>query len=54
MKQEQLEKWEEMCSKSTPGPWISSVYGSQVLTGDSWNTVCGVRGKHNCHIEPAE
>lgn len=26
--------------KGTPGPWISSSYGSQVLTGDSWNTIC--------------
>lgn len=29
--------------KGTPGPWISSSYGSQVLTGDSWNTICELK-----------
>lgn len=27
----------------TPGPWNSSIHGSQVLTGDSWNTICEIR-----------
>lgn len=25
---------------ATPGPWNHSTYGTQVLTGDSWSTVC--------------
>lgn len=31
-------------SKHTPGPWVSSKFGFQVLTGDSWNTICELRG----------
>jgi hypothetical protein len=49
-----VEKDLELCENATPGPWVPSVYGSQVLTGDSWNTVCGVLGTHNCSPEPAE
>lgn len=30
--------------KFTPGPWIPSKFGFQVLTGDSWNTVCSLKG----------
>jgi len=26
--------------RHTPGPWIRSIGGYQVLTGDSWNTIC--------------
>jgi hypothetical protein len=28
--------------KHTPGPWITNSFGTQVLTGDSWNTVCEI------------
>lgn len=28
----------------TPGPWIASKFGFQVLTGDSWNTICTLKG----------
>ena len=28
----------------TPGPWIASTFGFQVLTGDSWNTICTLSG----------
>jgi hypothetical protein len=31
-------------AKHTPGPWISSKFGFQVLTGDSWNTICELKG----------
>jgi hypothetical protein len=31
-------------SKHTPGPWLPSKFGFQVLTGDSWNTICTLRG----------
>lgn len=24
----------------TPGPWVASKFGTQVLTGDSWSTIC--------------
>jgi hypothetical protein len=24
----------------TPGPWVTNAFGTQVLTGDSWNTIC--------------
>lgn len=28
----------------TPGPWVSSTFGFQVLTGDSWSTICVLKG----------
>lgn len=31
-------------SKYTPGPWNSSKFGFQVLTGDSWSTICELKG----------
>lgn len=31
-------------TKHTPGPWVSSKFGFQVLTGDSWSTVCALKG----------
>lgn len=31
-------------NKHTPGPWLSSKFGFQVLTGDSWNTICTLKG----------
>ncbi|WP_158876863.1 hypothetical protein [Antarcticirhabdus aurantiaca] len=27
-------------AEHTPGPWLASSFGLQVLTGDSWNTIC--------------
>jgi hypothetical protein len=30
----------EEADKATAGPWKNSVGGYQILTGDSWNTVC--------------
>lgn len=30
--------------KFTPGPWVASKFGFQVLTGDSWNSICTLRG----------
>lgn len=29
--------------KFTPGPWVASKFGFQVLTGDSWSTVCTLK-----------
>lgn len=29
----------------TPGPWVHSRFGFQVLTGDSWSTVCTLPGR---------
>ena len=29
--------------KWTPGPWLPSWFGFQVLTGDSWNTICELK-----------
>lgn len=31
-------------NKHTPGPWLPSKFGFQVLTGDSWNTICTLKG----------
>ncbi len=31
-------------TKFTPGPWNPSTFGFQVLTGDSWNSICELRG----------
>lgn len=31
--------------KHTPGPWISSYRGFQVLTGDERRTICELKGK---------
>lgn len=31
-------------TKHTPGPWLPSRFGSQVLTGDSWSTICTIPG----------
>lgn len=28
----------------TPGPWINSKFGCQVLTGDSWSSICMLKG----------
>lgn len=33
-----------MSAQHTPGPWVSSKFGFQVLTGDSWSTVCTLKG----------
>jgi len=30
--------------KWTPGPWNASRFGCQVLTGDSWNSICELKG----------
>lgn len=35
----------DLMSKVTPGPWVSSTHGTQVLTGDSWNTICELRAR---------
>lgn len=35
------------------GPWVHSVFGTQVLTGDSWDTVCALRGHHELGMAPA-
>jgi hypothetical protein len=42
-----LEEWLALANAATPGPWVSSSLGFQVLTGDRWNTICEthVRGK---------
>ena len=29
--------------KHTPGPWITSKFGFQVLTGDSWSVICELK-----------
>lgn len=34
---------ERLAASITPGPWNSSIHGNQVLTGDSWNTICEIR-----------
>ncbi|WP_336057348.1 hypothetical protein [Nitratireductor sp. CH_MIT9313-5] len=31
-------------AKHTPGPWVASKFGFQVLTGDSWNSICELKG----------
>ncbi len=28
----------------TPGPWVPSKFGTQVLTGDGWSTICVLEG----------
>jgi hypothetical protein len=33
----------------TKGPWIPSVWGTQILTGDSWQTVCVFYEAKNDH-----
>lgn len=35
----------ERAEKATPGPWVHSYFGTQVLTGDNWNSVCRM---HTC------
>ena len=39
-----LERLMKLSEKATPGPWIPSKFGSQVLTGDSWSTICELKG----------
>ena len=34
----------ENLPRFTPGPWVPSRFGFQVLTGDSWSTVCTLKG----------
>lgn len=36
-----------MISKHTKGPWVTTKFGNQVLTGDSWNTICVLSGNAN-------
>lgn len=31
-------------TKFTPGPWVSSRFGCQVVTGDSWSSICELKG----------
>jgi hypothetical protein len=33
-----------MTVKHTPGPWLTNHFGTQVLTGDSWNAICELKG----------
>lgn len=33
-----------VASGHTPGPWVPSKFGFQVLTGDSWSTICTLKG----------
>jgi len=48
-------EWRKAMEGVTPGPWNPSRFGMQVLTGDSWSTVCtfhnnnGKDGKWNDH-----
>jgi hypothetical protein len=50
-----LSEWRKAMDGVTPGPWNPSRFGMQVLTGDSWATVCtfhdknGGDGKWNDH-----
>lgn len=50
-----LAEWRAAMEGVTPGPWNPSRFGMQVLTGDSWSTVCtfhnnnGKDGKWNDH-----
>ncbi|WP_156933654.1 hypothetical protein [Paracoccus sp. J39] len=37
------EELKRLAASITPGPWNSSIHGTQVLTGDSWNTICEIR-----------
>lgn len=32
--------------KHTPGPWVYPRLGTQVLTGDSWSTICVLHSGH--------
>lgn len=36
-------------ARATPGPWIPSKRGYQILTGDSWNTICTFHGDGKDH-----
>jgi len=40
MTDEELKAIRERCEAATPGPWLPSIHGFQILTGDSWNTIC--------------
>lgn len=39
----------ELGELSTKGPWIPSVWGTQILTGDSWQTICVFNESKNDH-----
>lgn len=38
-----LNELERLANEATPGPWITNVFGTQVLTGDEWGVVCIMR-----------
>ena len=38
-----LDELERLANEATPGPWITNVFGTQVLTGDEWGVVCIMR-----------
>lgn len=37
----------ELCEKATPGPWVRSNYGFQVLTNDRENSICQIPSRGN-------
>lgn len=41
---EVVEELERLLEKATPGPWVPSKFGFQILTGDSWNSICTLKG----------
>lgn len=51
-----IEEIKERCREAislgeaaTKGPWIPSVWGTQILTGDSWQTICVCNEMKNDH-----
>ena len=41
----ELEKLRKLSEAATPGPWAPSGFGTQILTGDSWSTICVFNGE---------
>jgi hypothetical protein len=37
---EEIAEMRARVNTATPGPWLPSGHGCQVLTGDSWNSIC--------------
>jgi hypothetical protein len=42
-----LDAVEKRAEAATPGPWLPAVFGSQVLTGDDWNSICRMHASGN-------
>lgn len=46
---EHFETAERLDKEATQGPWLPSIWGYQIVTGDSWNTVCTFTSSNGDH-----